>query len=447
MIARTLTAAATRFTRKLTGRTGGNTSTNSGWQEQAWGFYDTVPEVQFIANWLGNTAGAARLFAGRRLEDGSIEPAPDDHPAARIVSEIAGGPDGQAQLLAESVVHLVVAGEFWFVVAPNEAGDADWHVLSVSEVSKNRDGLTVEIMGEKHEVPAGDPDQFADADTPVAIRVWKAYPRRHIEADSPIRSSLVVLEELQLLNAAVAAIARSRITGRGVLVVPKGARFPTAPGQGDAEDDLLEVFMEVAATAIREPESAAATVPIIFEVPAELAGKVEWLTFESAFDELALKLRDEALRRFATGMDVPAEVILGLSAANHWTAWKLGSDAVESGVDPRLRIICEAFTTHWLQPLLEAEPVDDPGEWLVWFDTSSIKSQGSRAQTALEAFQLKLISAESARREIGFDESDAPDSAAPPVTPGAAPELPVGESPGTPTTDTAPPAGQQGATP
>ena len=46
-----------------------------------------------------------------------------------------------------------------------------------------------------------------------------------------MRSSIDLLEELLLLKSAVKAIARSRLTGRGLLLVPKGTRFPTLPTQ------------------------------------------------------------------------------------------------------------------------------------------------------------------------------------------------------------------------
>lgn len=436
MIARTLTAAAQRFTRKLTAKKTTSTG-NTGWQQQAWELYEVVPETRFVANWVGDAAGGARLYAGRRAQDGTIEALPDEHPASQIVSEIAGGPDGQAQLLNEASVHLSVAGEFWLVIVPDDMGAAAWHVLSVSEVTQDRKGLTVEIVGEKVEIPAADDDQPPAADAPVAFRVWQPHPRRHIEADSPVRSSLVVLEELRLLNAAVAAVARSRITGRGVLIVPKGARFPTADGQGQAEDDLLEVFMEVAATAIKEPESAAATVPIILEIPTDLVGKVEWLTFESGFDELAMKLRDEAIRRFAAGAEIPAEILLGLGDVNHWGSWMLSAEGIRLGVEPKLRLVSEAFTTQWLRPLLEADSVTDADECLVWFDTSQMRVQANRAQTALEAFKLGLISGQAARREVGFTEDDAPDASDMPAVdaPATTRALPVGESTSPPDTN------------
>jgi hypothetical protein len=434
---RNLTAAAARFTtRKISPavKTG-----DSGWQEEAWDFFHHVPEVRFASRWIGNAMGRARLYAGKLLPDGTTEEAPPDHPATRIVSEIAGGSAGQSELLRQIGPHLVVAGEGWLVIRPDEEGDGTtWRVLSTSEVQVSPGRMDVEWDGEKISIPAYDEAAPADPSTPVAIRIWEPSPRRRIEADSPVRASLGILQELRLLTAAVAAIARSRLTGRGVLVVPKGTRFPTMPGQADAEDDLIEIFMQVAETAIREPETAAATVPIVLEVPAEVGGAIQHLTFESAFDDLALKLRDEAVRRFATGMDIPAEVLTGMGTTSHWSAWLISAEAVLTGVDPRLGIVGHALTTQWLAPLLQAENVPDADEWAVLADTSQLRVQANRAQSALEVFKLGAISAEALRRETGFDESDAPDAAPPqpvaPPAPGSGDTVPVAESPGPPAT-------------
>ncbi|MDP4501053.1 hypothetical protein [Nonomuraea turcica] len=405
-----LTAAAARFTeRRLRVR-----PVDQSWQERAWQFYDQVPEVRFAAQWVANAMSGARLFAGRRADDGTIEEAPDGHRTTELVTGIAGGPEGQAQLLGDFGPHLVVAGEGWIVIRPTitqqQVSSEEWRVLSVAEVTQQGGKLIAEIDGEPVIIPAHDLDQPTDPAAPVAIRVWEPHPRRHLEADSPVRSSLGLLEELQLLNAAVAAIARSRLTGRGVLLVPKGARFPTTPGQDAAEDDLLEVFMQVAETAYREPESAAATVPIILEVPAEVISEMKLLTFESDFDDLAIRLREEAIRRFATGLEVPAEVLLGMGDVNHWGQWALQAEAIRLGIEPRLATVAHALTTQWLRPLLEDEGVEDSGQWLVWYDTAPLRVRQNRSQTALEVYDRGAISAEALRRETGFDDADAPTS-------------------------------------
>src|SRR5690606_21994529 len=239
---------------------------------------------------------------------------------------------------------------------------------------------------------------------------------------------------LQLLNAAVAAIARSRLTGRGVLLVPKGARFPTTPGQDAAEDDLLVVFMQVAEPAYKEPESAAATVPIILEVPAEVISEMKLLTFESDFDDLAIKLREEAIRRFANGLEIPAELLLGMGDINHWGSWALEESAVRLGIEPRLATVSHALTTQWLRPLLEDEGVPDAGEWLVWYDTSPLRVRQNRSQTALEVYDRRAISEAARRRETGFDDSDAPATRTSPRAIPARPRLPVDETAAPPET-------------
>ncbi|MGW4731823.1 hypothetical protein ACWEQC_22115 [Streptomyces shenzhenensis] len=406
---RVITAAASRYTsRKLKGREA--KAPDQGWQERAWTFYDSTPEVRFAAQWISSAMSACALYAGRVADDGkTIEAAPDNHRAVEIVAQIAGGPEGQAQLLGQFGPHLVVPGEGWIVVRPKEDGNQDWHVLSVQEVGKQGQKLTAEIDGEPVEIPPADPDSNAADDTdPIAIRVWQPHPRRYLEADSPVRASIGLLEELHLLNAAVSAIARSRLTGRGVLLVPQGTRFPSTPTQGDAEDDLIEVFMQVAETAYREPESAAATIPIILEVPAEHIAAIKRLTFESDFDELALKLRDEAIRRFATGLDVPAEIVLGMNALNHWGVWAMKEEAITLGVQPRLDTVSHALTTQWLRPLLQADNVEDADRFVVATDTSGLRVRGNRSQTALEVYNAGAISGAALRRETGFDESDAP---------------------------------------
>ncbi|MFC8882972.1 hypothetical protein ACFT54_10150 [Streptomyces cinereoruber] len=412
MAAGTLTASVSRYTsRKITGKGPGDQA----WQYRAFDMYHQVPEVRFAASWISNAMSGARLFAGRYDDEGKIVPAPAGHRAAEIVSQIAGGPDGQAKLLGAFGRHLTVPGEGWIVVRPNDQvlspyspeDGHDWRVLSVKEVRRQSGKMTAEIDGDEIVIPAGN-DEKMDPDGPVALRVWEPDPERAIEADSPVRASLELLEELVLLNAAVKAIARSRITGRGILFVPKGTRFPTAPGQDSAQDDLIEILMTVSETAIRDPDSAAATVPIVLEVPAEAIEAFKHLTFESEFDDLAIKLREEAIRRFATGLEIPAEILLGLGDVNHWGAWALTSEAIRLGIEPKLGTVAGALTQQWLRPILEAESVEDWHRWLVWYDTAPLRVRTNRSETALQAHDRGVISDAALRRETGFDESDAP---------------------------------------
>ncbi|MFF4900451.1 hypothetical protein [Streptomyces sp. NPDC001068] len=443
-----LTASAARYTaRRLRTK-----PVDGSWQERAWLFYDETPEVRFAARWYSNAMSRARLFAGHRDSKGNVVPLPAGHRASELVAAIAGGADGQAQLLGSFGPHLVVPGEGWIIVRPkpdssgNDTDAMDWRVLSTMEVKPQGTKLVAEIDGEEVVVPGADDETTPlDSNDPVAIRVWESHPRRHLEADSAVRSSLGLLEELKLLNAAVAAIARSRLTGRGIVLVPQGTKFPTTPNQGAEEDDLIEVLMTVAETAYKEPDSAAATVPIILEVPADQIPNIKRLTFESDFDTLAIQLRQEAITRFANGLEVPAEILLGQGDINHWGQWALKDEAITLGVEPKLGTVAHALTTQYLQPILEAENVPDALECLVWSDTSPLRVRTNRAETALKVHEAGAISDSALRRETGFTDADAPTEdeqrrRQKPAEGEQDPELPVDEShaePEQPTTDPA----------
>lgn len=410
-----IVAAAARLLTTVNGKAKQGSAVN-GLSSLAWDFYETIPEVGAYADWTGNTLSSAQLYAGKRGPDGSVERAPDGSRAGDLVASIAGGMDGQSVLLGAYGTQQAVAGDCWLVIVPDPQADtfADdrWIILSTEEVQQQRGKIKAQIDGDEVEILAYDPDGPQDPDTPIAIRIWKPSPRRHMQATSPVVRAVAVLEELRLLNAAVAAIARSRITGRGVLLVPAGTRFPAQPGQEQAEDSLMETFIEVASTAIREPESAAATVPIVLEVPGDMIGGVQWLQFSSEFDALAVTLREEAIRRFATGADIPPEVLLGTGQSNHWSAWQLAAEALRTGAEPKLAMFCQAITTEWLRPLLQADGDPDADEWMVWYDTASLRSSSNKGASALEAFKLGIIDGEAARRELGFTEDDAPESGA-----------------------------------
>lgn len=404
-----LVAAATRI---ITGKKSGSQSNSNGQSTLAWDHWETIPEVGAFASWISNAMSGAVLFAGVRGPDGEILPAPANSRASQLVASIAGGPEGQGVFLGESGTQQAVAGDQWVVIIPDPQSDDmsrdKWYVLSTEEVTVQRGKVKATVNGETVEIPEYDPDNPPGPDEPVYMRIWDPSPRRHQWATSPVIRAAVVLEELRLLNAAVAAIARSRITGRGLLLVPAGTRFPVQPGQDQAEDSLLDMFIEVASTAIREPESAAATVPIVLEVPGDLIAGVKWLQFASEFDSMALQLRDEAIRRFAAGADIPAEILLGMGDVNHWGAWALTAEALRMGAEPRLARVCQGLTQMWLQPILEAEGDPNASDYLIWYDTSGLRSSSNKGANAIEAFKQGIISAKAARRELGFTEADAP---------------------------------------
>lgn len=395
-----LLAAAARYTVSAFGPRVARADTS--WQGQAWQFWDEHPEVRFAGSWVGNAMGRARLYAGKRLPDGSVDPLPPEHPASVLVASIGGGPSGQAQLLAQYGPQLVVAGEAWTVIDEDR-----WYVVSTQEVRERGKDMEVEIEGKLMLVPM-EPDDMSNPNAPLAVRVWQPHPKRHQNADSPIRSSFTILEELRLLNAAVASIASSRLRGRGVLFLEQGSNFPSAQGAPGPSPDVIGEFISAATTAYRDPSSAAAGVPLVMEVPSGTTFQPSHVTFESDFDDLAVKLREECIRRFATGIDFPGEILLGTGDASHWAAWSFDDAGNRQAVFPRLRTVCDGWTTGWLVPALKAMSALDAGECVIWYDDTDLRVQTNRSETAVLLYDRGEIDGDALRRETNFDETDMP---------------------------------------
>jgi hypothetical protein len=166
-------------------------------------------------------------------------------------------------------------------------------------------------------------------------------------------------------------------------------------------------WVEIAATAIKNPGTASAVVPIPLTGPAEYIDKIKHIDFTLKIDEKTIERRDSAIRRLAMKLDMPSEIMLGMSQANHWSAWQIDEGALKAHIAPLAELICDSLTRGYLQPRLEASG-EDPAMWVVWYDMSELALRPDRS--AQRRARLRPAGAVRAalRREMGFDEDDAP---------------------------------------
>lgn len=388
-------------------------TTESDWAAAAWRFYETVGELRFASNWVGNALSRIRLYAAEE-QGGGQEPMrlDDQHPAALALAEFGGGNDGQAEMLRRLGVIMTISGSAYVVGEPADdfgtIADANWIVMSGSELKQQgrwADGNPKFLVNE------GAGPRKLHPDT-LITRIWRSHPRNWWEADSPTRGALPVLAELELLTQHILASARSRLAGKGILVFPQEISFPAAGPhtnpQSAATDPFFTELTEVMMAAIDDPTSPAATVPIVLKLPGEWADKIKHITLEFPLDAQAKDLRDEAIRRMAAAMDVPSEIVLGLGDVNHWSAWQLSEQAITVHIIPLATLIVDAFTTHFLHPVLEAMGVDTQG-LAVWFDTTPLTQRPNQAQDAKDLFDRGAIGLDALRTATGFADDDAPD--------------------------------------
>lgn len=413
-----LVASAVRYP----GNSGRIYTPSKEWQQESYRHYGICGEARYAANYFGHSLSKVSLFAA--VPDGdALKRAATDSIAAEAMRNLFSGASGQAQMLTSLGIHLTVAGDCYLVgrtVKDNEkpetgivVGGDVWEVVSINEMHVTGSKWTIKYGSGMNDVELTEDD--------VVIRIWRPHPDKRIEADSPFRSLLPVLNEIEWLTKHIFAQCTSRLAGAGILFMPQGMSFPAPPEQeGEAstfanEADTFTVTLAEAMLApLNDPSLPSAKVPVVVTAPDESIDKARLMHFWSDLDEKALEMRKDAIHRFALGMDLPPEKLLGMSSdggtgggtsngVSHWGAWQIDEDTIKLHVEPMLELICNALTVGYLRPATD-------GDEVVRFDTAPLRLRPDRSKEAMELWDRMAISTEAMLREVGFDVADQPDT-------------------------------------
>lgn len=380
------------------------------WQNEVWGYYDTLGEFNYGVWWLSNMLSRVRLRAAKLKPDVDEPDIQTQGPAAEMMMRFGGGVTGQAQIMKRLTVQLSCPGEGYLIGESDadenseEEGEERWMVRSVDEIRAQSGGYSV--MDERS-VTSGQ-DWRPLAKNSFVHRVWRPHDRYYHLADSPARSARDIMRELELVNRKIAAEYLSRLASAGLLLLPDDITFPVREEFADAPNPLVAEFIEIAAQAIEKPGTASSVIPIPFMGPAESLAAVKHVDFTLKIDEKIIEKRDSAIKRLATKLDMPAEILLGMGDVNHWGAWQLEEGALKTHIAPVAELICESLTQGYLKPRLRASG-EDPKDWVVWYDMSELALRPDRSGNAMEAYDRLELSATALRRELGFDEDDKPE--------------------------------------
>lgn len=373
------------------------------WQNEVWAYYDNLGEFNFGVGWQASMLSRVRLRAARLQPDVDEPDIVSEGPAAQMMMTFGGGVTGQAQLMKRLTVQLQVPGEC-YLIGETKGKTEHWMVRSVDEI-RSQSGTYYVI--DEESVNAGQDWRAIAADS-LVTRVWRPHDRFYHLADSPARSAREIMRELELVNRKIQAEYLSRLASAGLLGIPDELTFPVREEFADAPNPLVAEFIEVAATAIEKPGTASSVIPIPIMGPAEAIDKIKHLDFTLKMDEKIIEKRDSAIKRLATKLDMPAEILLGMGDVNHWGAWQLEEGALKTHIAPVAELICDSLTRGYLRPRLEASGVD-PAEWVVWYDMSELALRPDRSENAVQAYDRMELSGGALRRELGFDEDDRPE--------------------------------------
>lgn len=347
-------------------------------------------------NICGEARYAATLFAAMasRAEVGVSEPQALVRKAvwvstgeeADVFAELAPTVRERSKLIRDFMLHYIIAGECYLVARPRVDTDTPvpedrkheplWEVVAVTEIQKDGTGE----WSIRHD--NGNYIEL-DAKAPV-IRIWNPDPSDRREAWSPFRSMLATLGEIEYLTRHIFTQVRSRLMSAGVWFLPDNLTFPPPPEdmvEGGAEaiaamNEPEQFMVSLALSSAELLESDEVSFPTVVMADPEALKEIDrkrLIEFWSEIDDAAMKLRSDAVRRFALGMDLPPEQVLGSSgmavsgsagaagSTNHWCVDDQTEVLTRFGWvrQDALTVGTEVYTLNHETGLAEWNPVKD----------------------------------------------------------------------------------------
>lgn len=402
---------------------------NQQWQSEAWDFYESLGEFNYGVEWFGEALSRVRLLAAKVSKSGDEPEILDSGPAAELVASLCNGTDGQAQLLRSLAIQLSVPGEAYFVgrdvseidefsgvlldAEPDEYGRV-WTVQPKETMRQSRRTFKDLIGRERRgwDMRVDDMRWVRLPAEALVSRIWDRHERLPWLAMSPARAALPIMREVDMYNRQVMATLVSRVAMNGMLLIPEEVVLPVNPQYEEEVDPFFAELIDIMRSAIKNPGAPSSAAPIPLRIPAELIDKIKHLIFATPLDEKLFEARGQALRRLATTLNLPAEIITGMGDVNHWSSWQLTEDAIKMHISPKVEIITRCLTIGYLHPMLRAlgENVrTKDGERIIfWYDTSELTQRPDRSEAARALRDMMIITDAATRRENGFDEADAP---------------------------------------
>lgn len=375
------------------------------WQTEAWRFYNLIGELRFASSYVGSACSRVRLYVAHVDELGRIgAEVEDDDEVQAIADTLFGGTAAKSEQLRAIGISLTVAGECFIVgqAGARGMGERDrWYVLAPSELRRAEGGMRFRFNGETVKLTRG---------RDMVIRLWTPHPGQPDLADSPTRSALPVLNELEQLTWYVRSQLLSRLVSAGILPIPNNIDFPRDDGTPGGAEGLVQAMMEAGTTNMQNQGSAAGVFPILVQMSPEAIEAMpdKPITFESILSEQHIQLRQEAIRRLATSLDMPPEVLEGAAETNHWGIWYVEENAIKVHVEPLVVRIVDALSQAYLQPALKALG-RDPERYAFWYDTAPLTNRPNRLQDTLNLYERGITSRESVLRAGNYHpHEDAP---------------------------------------
>ena len=413
------------------------------WQEEAWEYYDFIPEVSFSANLVANVLSRVNLYVGYITNTASapsnISDVKDIDPelvksAENILMLLESGNGGTSGILRDAALNFFIAGECYLVREPARFSNGmqeKYQIRSINEIvattASRKPALAIKPRRDSKQT-----DYIMLPSDGYVARLWKTHPRYGDEADSSMRPLLELCDSLLLLERTINAQAKAKLPA-GILFVPDGIsngyqsdgeveQFDEEGNIMPLSDDASDTFEEELNRALTDPlsdeNSAAVVRPLLIRGAPELGEKIRHIDLSRPFDISHNNMAASKLDRILAGLDIPKDVAAGLSGVKYSNAILIEEQLYKAHIEPLILMIVDALTGSFLRTALRAQ-TDNYGQpkfaeaeinrVVVWYDPSAITAKPSKAEASVTLYGLGALSLDAVRRANGFSDSDAPD--------------------------------------
>lgn len=385
------------------------------WQNRALFYVDNIGELHYASQFYARMLEKLRIYPAFRDANDSITEITEGPPVEQL-NRIQDPGGGRSSILSDYGKLMMITGEGYLLARGIGEGEPEkWSFVWREELRFDESGKVTHVLAPQLPVDVMDLDEGSYEPIPAgsaeAYRMWTPHPRFKAWPDSPMRAILGEAEELLVLGKSVYATATSRLVRSMLLGVPQEIAPPPIEADGDEDpqnDPFLTDFTEHLELAIQDPSSAASLAPYVLYAAAEWIDKIKPIKlhdYES--DYLERELRTETIRRMNRGLDLPPEVIEGMSDANHWAAWWISDDMWRSHGARKAEQFCDDLSDVFLRPALRDVGFDRWQDVVVAYDASAVVVNPDRSKDADQAWDRGAIGYKAYRNAKNFKDDDA----------------------------------------
>lgn len=390
------------------------------WQVEAYRHVKICGEARYAVTLFASLAARANIGVSEPQALTNRAMWINEGPEVDAFAELAPTVRDRTRLVRDYMLHRSIAGECYLIARDRREQDPEyetrrneplWEIVAVTELRKTGDVWQVRM----------DNNLYVDlAPADPIIRMWNPDPENRREAWSPIQSLLPVLREIEWLTGHIFTQIRSRLMSAGVWFLPENLTFPPPPPdsvEGGAEaiaqmNEAEQFMMSLAASGSYELDLDEVSFPTVVLADAAALASVDkdkLIQFWSEIDDKAMTLRQDRVRAFALGMDLPPEQVLGSSgvavggssgsagSVNHWGEWANEEKTIAGHIEPALSDFVDFLTVSYLRAAVDGTTK------VIAYDPTSIRMKQDRSKIAVELYQMGLLDGPTTVREAGFD--------------------------------------------